>query len=820
MRKIKLLLLAILSATGLVSQAQQGSGRITGVVTDGSAKTLESATIALLRFSDSTVVKLSAADRNGNFLFEQVPDGKYFVRISAIGHQTGFSTPVELTPQQREVQVKTVDLVPMPKSLQGVTITSKKPLIEQKPDKLIVNVDAAISNVGTSAMEVLEKSPGIMVDKDGNISLKGKQGVQVYIDGRPSYLSGTDLANYLRSLSSSQLDQLEIMTNPPAKYDAAGNSGIINIRTKKTRQVGYTGSIAGTWSQGRYPKTNESFNFNYRKNKFNLFTNLGYNNRKNFQNLDIQRKFIESSTKEVRSLFDQESKMRDNSENYNGKIGLDYFASKKTTWGVVFNGFFNPATFSNRSDVFISDPYHTLLSRTYASSNNDREWNNFSTNINFRQVLDTSGRELTADADYLQYNSRNAQQLVNAYFDPTGMPLQKADTLLGNLPQEIRIYSAKMDYLHPLAKGAKLEAGIKTSFVHTDNNALYDSLNYGIQVPDINRSNHFIYKENINAAYLNYSRPLSAKWNAQLGLRLENTIAEGNQRTTGITFKRNYTQLFPTAYLQYSMDEKNTFVLNYGRRLSRPDYEDLNPFIMFLDKYTYEQGNPNLKPQFAHNIELSHTWKGFLNTTFNYTRTTDIMDQVLEQDPDKNETAIRRQNISNQRQYGVAVNAGGKLTSWWSGNLYMNLFTNRYKGVINGTAVDLSASTGQFNAQNQFKLGKTWSAELSGFFMTGGIDGVFRIGSFGMMNMGVSKQLFKGKGTLRLNFRDVLYTQKINGTIRYSNIDAAFQQHRDSRQAAIGFTYRFSKGKMNNVNKRRTGGAAEEQNRVKSGGDN
>lgn len=821
MRYFKHFMVIALLAVAQLSLAQNGTGRIKGTVTDGSAKILESATITLVKAADSTVAKISVADRNGRFEFEGVPDGRYFVSISAVGHEKGYSETIELNAANQLIQLKNIDLVPKPKSLGGVTITSKKPLIEQRIDRTVVNVEASVTNVGTSAMEVLEKSPGISVDKDGNISLKGKQGVQVFIDGRPSYLSGTDLANYLRSLSSSQLDQIEIMTNPPAKYDAAGNSGIINIKTKKTKQFGYTGSISTTWSQGRYPKFNESVTFNYRKNKINFFTTLGYNNRKNFQNLDIQRKFIESSTKEIRSYFDQESRIIEKSQNYNAKIGLDYFATKKTSFGFVLNGFKNPGQFGNNSNVLIADPDRTLLSRTYASSSNDKQWQNYSANLNFRHQFDSTGRELTADADFLVYNSSNLQELVNAYYDATGAPLMKADTLLGNLPQDIHIYSAKMDYLHPLAKGARFEAGVKTSFVSTDNNAIYDSLNYGVRVRDIGRSNHFIYDENINAAYVNYSRPLSKKLTAQLGLRLENTNAKGNQKTTGIKFKRNYTQLFPTAFLQYTLDEKNTFGLNYGRRVERPDYEDLNPFIMFLDKYTYEQGNPNLQPQFSQNIELSHTYKGFLNTTLNYTRTTDIMNQVLEQDPDKNETAIRRQNIAKQRQFGLAVSAGGQLNKWWTGNIYANVFNNRFEGIINGDPVIISATTGQFNANNQFKLGKTLSAEIGGFYMTGGVDGVFRIKGFGMINMGFSKQVLKGKGTLRLNMRDVLYSQKIKGTIKYSNIDAAFQQRRDSRQVALGFTYRFSKGKMNNNGqKRKTGGASEEQNRVKTGGDN
>ena len=377
-----------------------------------------------------------------------------------------------------------------------------------------------------------------------------------------------------------------------------------------------------------------------------------------------------------------------------------------------------------------------------------------------------------------------------------------------------------MDYTHPLKKGAKFEAGIKTSFVKTDNNAVYDSVNYGLKVRDIGRSNHFIYDENVNAAYVNYSRPLGKKVFGQFGLRVENTNAKGNQVTTGVKFKRNYTQIFPTAFFQYTANEKNSFVLNYGRRINRPDYEDLNPFILFLDRYTFEQGNPNLQPQFSHNVELSHTYKGFLTTTLNYTATTDIINEVLEQNTDRNETFVKKANIAKQRQYGIAVSAGGQVYKWWSGNVYANVYNNLFEGIVNNDPVKISATTAQFNVSNQFKFGKTWGAEVSGFYRTGGVDGVFRIKGFGMMNMGVSKQILKGKGSLRFNIRDVLYSQKIKGDIKYSNIDASFRQMRDSRQVALGFTYRFSKGKMNGSQKRKTGGAGEEQNRVKTGGDN
>jgi len=827
MRKFLTFLVAI-TTLSFTTEAQKGGGRVAGHVIDGNTKTIESATITLLRAKDSSVAKLSVATKDGNFVFDNVAEGKYLVSITAVGHTKGFSETFEVTASNNNITLKTIELVPLAKNLTGVTVSAKRPLIEQKIDRTVVNVEASVTNVGTSALEVLEKSPGISVDKDGNISLKGKQGVQVYIDGRPTYLSGTDLANYLRNLNSSQLDQIEIMTNPPAKYDAAGNAGIINIKTKKTKQFGYSGSLSSTWSQGRYPKVSESFNFNYRKNKLNLFTTVGYSNRKNFQDLDIQRKFI-TKTKEIKSLFEQESRIKEGGKSYNAKVGFDYFVNKKTTLGAVFTGYYNPGNFGNQSDVWIYDPAMTAVSNTIANTSNDRKWKNFSTNLNFRQVLDTTGQELTADFDYLTYRSTNTQDLINKYYDPNGVPTDKADTLLGNLPQDINIYTARIDYTKPLKKGAKFEAGLKTSFVETDNNAIYNNVYYSQVILDSGRSNHFIYKENVNAAYVNLSKPLSKKWFGQLGLRLENTNSKGH--STGFVyspsldkfvsfeekFSRDYTQVFPTAFIQYKPSDKNSFVLNYGRRINRPDYEDLNPFILFLDKYTFEQGNPNLQPQFSHNIEFTHNHRGFLNTTLNYTNTTDIINEILEQNVDSNQTYVKKDNIAKQRQFGISISANGQITKWWSGNLWTNLYNNKFEGIVNGDFVKVGATTFQGNVSNQFKFAKTYTAELGGYFNSGGVDGVFRIHSFGMINMGISKQIFKGKGTIRLSGRDVFRTQKIKGDIKYSNIDAAFQQRRDSRQVALGFTYRFAKGKMNNGQKRRTGGASEESSRVKTG---
>jgi iron complex outermembrane recepter protein len=810
---MKKFLLPVIFLVSLVSQAQTLVGKVNGKIVDGSQKTLASATISLLKAKDSSVIKFSVADKEGRFSFD-APAGKFIVSVTAVGHSKGFSKVFEVT-ENKEIDLETIELVPLTKSLTNVTVVSKKPLIEQKIDRTIVNVEASVTNVGSSALEVLEKAPGVTVDKDGNISLKGKEGVLVLVDGRPTQLSGTDLANLLRSMHSSQLDQVEIMTNPPAKYDAAGNAGIINIKTKKNKLAGYNGTVNVGYGHAKYGVHNEGLNFNYKVKKINFFSNLSHNSRKSSNQLTIQRNIFDTSNNII-NYFDQKSNMINQGHSYNGKIGLDYFVSKKTTVGVVFNGFSNPGTYSNRNYTKIFDAGKLPESEARANAAYDQSWKNFSTNLNFRRVLDTAGQEVSSDLDFISYARKDNQLMVNSYYDASGAPTTKADTLLGALPQDIKIYSGRIDYTRPLKKGARFEAGLKSSIVRTDNNASYDSIQYGQIIHDEGRSNHFIYQESINAAYVNLSGSLNKKFNGQVGLRLENTHADGNQVTTGERITKKYTQLFPTAYLQYKANEKNNLALNYGRRIRRPNYESLNPFIKFLDRYTYSQGNPNLRPQFSDNIELTHSYRNVITTTVNYNYTNDIIQQVIEQ---KGKDAYSKQaNIAQLRQVGLSVNVNKAVNKWWTNNLYVNVYHNAFTGVVNTTAIKLSTTTMMMNTSQQFKFSDTWSGEVSGFYRTSGLEGVVLIKPLGMVSAGVTKQVLKNKGTLRFNVRDIFLTQKIKAKIKYGNVDGQFQETRDSRVFNLAFSYRFSKGKINTQKKRTNGSANEEQNRVGAGG--
>lgn len=815
---MKQLFSLLLAAFTGISAYSQTAGKITGSIKDGgNQKIIDAATISLLYSKDSSLVKSAIADKDGDFLFENVKDGSYLISATSLGHSKAYSAPFTISQEHASHDAGVLQIVPVSQNLKEVVVETKRPMIERKADRTIVNVDASVSNVGSSAMDVLEKSPGITVDKDGNISLRGKQGVKIFIDGKPSYLSGADLANLLKSMTSAQLDQIEIMTNPSAKYDAAGNAGVINIKTKKNKTLGYNGNISSSYTQGKYARTNQSINLNYRTKAVNLFGSYNYWLNKSDQQLNIVRRFRDKDSKQLLSIFDQQSNFTNRNTSSNAKLGADVTLSKKTTIGAVVSGFVNNEQFKNANTTLLQNSAAVTESSTLATTQVDGKWKNFSTNLNLRHVFDSTGRELTFDADYMHYAQENRQGLYNHYFDNAHIPNAPSDTLLSNIPSDIKIYSLKADYTQSLKGNAKLEAGVKASFVKTDNNAQYDSLINGQKVTDFGRTNHFVYDEEIKAAYVNLNKQFNKKWSIQTGLRLENTIAKGNQVTTNQVFKRNYTQLFPTAYVGYEMNAKNNFSVNYGRRIDRPDYADMNPFYFFLDKYTYQAGNTNLRPQFSHNIELSHTYAGNFTTSLNYSKTTDLINDVFDQDEEKKETFITKNNIASRRQYGVTVTTLIPVKKFLKINVYANFSNNRFKGFINNADVDLQSNLFMANVNSQWSLGKGWNAELSGFFRSKGLESVMLIGNVGALNGGISKAVLKNTGTLKLGFRDILWTQQFKGTANYSYIDMSFNQKRDSRQVSLSFNWRFGKGKAA-APKRKIGGANEEQNRVKTGG--
>ncbi|MGN6292341.1 MAG: TonB-dependent receptor domain-containing protein [Chitinophagaceae bacterium] len=813
MRKLLSLLILALTTLSLASYAQVKTGKISGTVIDGSTKIIESATITLLRASDSAVVKMSVADKTGKYEFDNVPEGRYIVAISAVGHDKGFSEVVAVAGSSNTV-VKTIELVPQAQAMSGVTVTAKKPAIEQKPGKMVVNVDASPTNAGLNALELLEKSPGVTVDNDGNISVKGKQGVLILIDGKPTYMSGADLTALLKNMQSTSLDQIEIMTNPPAKYDASGNSGIINIKTKKGIVKGMNGNANLGYTQGLYGRINGGVNLNYRNNKLNVFGGYNGGTYEGYNRLLIDRRMYDADKVTILRTIDQNSRPHFKGAYHNVKAGVDYYFSKKDVAGVVVNGSFNNNDEDPYSLTNIRNNTGLITNKLESIAKNNRKSSNLTTNFNYKHTFDSTGREISADLDYAYYNNRNRTGLTTKSFDGNNNQDAPDVLLTGNIPSDIKIYSAKVDYVHPFRNGLRLEAGAKTSMVKTDNKVNY--LRNGLDAVD--RNNHFIYDENINAAYAILSRSIK-KWELTAGLRMENTIAKGHQISNDSSFKRNYTNLFPNIGAGYNMNEKNQFNLSYSRRISRPDYDDLNPFIFFLDSLTYGQGNPYLQPQFTNNFEFSHTYNRFLTTTINYTNTTDIITDLLKQNTEKNITYQTKDNFSSMKQWGISLMANVPITKWWSANIYTNVFHNDYSGLYNNDPVSVKFTSFLGNMTNTFTLGKGWNAELSGWYRSKAAEGILVANDMGAMNAAITKQLFDKKGTLKLGVRDILWTQQFSGYAKYSDINVDISSRRDSRQFNLSFSYRFGKKNIAPA-RRKTGGADDEQNRVKTGGGN
>jgi len=814
---MRLLFTFFIAMGGILGQAgAQTSHKITGTVSNGQ-KPVEAASITLLKTKDSSVVKAAFTDLSGRFELTTPKDGKFLISVQTLGFARYYSEAFELGAGETTHVIKPVQLQPVSKELAAVTVTTARPFIEQKLDKTIINVDASPSNAGLSVLELLEKSPGIALDKDGNISFKGKAGVMILIDGKPSYLSGDDLTNLLKNMPASNLDQIELMSNPPAKYDASGNAGVINIRTKKLKTFGYNGNVAVGGGQGVYPRAYGNTTMNYRDGKFNLFGNFSYFWNKNGRELDLNRNFRDINTDQILSIFDQVNHAASESGSNNYKFGMDYYASKKTTIGFVVNGSYSPNRESTSNVTNIEDNQGNLQTRTLATSSNNNSWNNFGANINLQQLIDTKGQDITADLDYIHYN-RNSDQLFNNYFyDNAGGKIQPDEFIRGRQPATINIYSIKADYEHPLKGNARFEAGFKSSYVQTDNNALYDSLRNGVWQTDFSRTNHFLYDENINAAYVNMNKQFSKKWSGQLGLRLENTISKGNQLTSSVTFNRDYTQLFPTAYLGFTPNDKNQFSLSYGRRINRPDYADLNPFFNFLDKYTYQVGNPFLEPQISHNVELSHIFHGFLTTSLSYSQVNDIILDVISQVDSTHTSFVKKQNVAKMEGFNLSVNASLPLSKTWRANVYLQGNHSTFSGLVNGGYLSVEGSSFSTNMSTQLDVKGGWTFELNGFYRSKAVQGTLVSNDLKQLNFAASKQLMKKKATLRINFRDFLNLQHFSGSSRYQNVDLTIHNPFDNRLVNVSFTYRFSKGKASTPPKRKVGGSDDEQSRVKSG---
>jgi len=802
----------LLTATTFFVQAQ----KINGIAKDENGSPLIGTTISLHKASDSAVLKLAVSKENGAYTFSGINEGKYKVSASNVGYKTVFSETFTIT--SSDVTVSELRLIKVATSLSNVTVTSAKPMVEVKADKTILNVEGTINAVGSNALELLRKSPGVLLDKDENISLAGKNGVQVYIDGRVTPLAGADLATYLKTLQSAQIEAIELITNPSAKYDAAGNAGIINIRLKKNKSLGMNGSVNAGWNIGTYAKYNSGVSLNYRNKKINIFSTYSFNHGPNQQSMNINRTILDS-------LFDQHGTMRMVGNAHNFKVGADYFLSKKNTLGVIVNGTLANPTMSNYSHTVISNTTTNTIDRILIADNSSKmKRNNSNVNLNY-SYNDPKGTSLTVNGDHGFYNLSNDQYQPNYYYDPSGQ-IKLSSTVYHMLsPAEININSIKVDYEQNFMKG-KLGFGIKSAFVKTDNNFQRYNVNSSSEDLDKDRSNHFIYKENINAGYVNYNRQYK-KFMIQTGLRMENTVSEGVSNGvkydgTGYipsisSFKRSYTDLFPSAAITFNKNPMKQWGLTYSRRIDRPAYQDLNPFEFKLDEYTFQKGNINLRPQYTNSFGITHTYKYKLNISLNYSHVKDMFTQLIDT-AEKSKAFISKKNLATQDIASLTISYPFQYKSY---SLFTNISTNYSKYHADfgtGRKVDLDAFGFNFFAQNSLKFAKTWTAELSGFFNAPTIyQGSFKGKSLYSVDAGLQKQVFKGKATIKTSVSDVFHTLRFRATADFAGQTTRVAFRGESRQFRLSLNFRFGNNGVKPA-RQRSGGADDELKRTQGGG--
>lgn len=802
--------------------AQNGSS-ITGTIQDDQGKNIAAATVSLLQQKDSALVKLAVSNTNGQFEFINIKPGRYLVSVTLVGYTKKWSAPFVFNTEAVAIPVITIQ--PSARNMSEVTVTARKPFVETKIDKTVINVEASPTSAGASALEILEKSPGVSVSNEGNISLRGKAGVIVMLDGKPTYMSATDLANLLRNMPAAELDVVEIMTNPSARYDAAGNSGIINIKTKKGRSNGFNGTLTLGATAALFkpedalyviPKSQNSFNFNYKHNSINFFGSYLPNYFRGRQTLSIERNFYDAMGNKDGSS-DLVTRFRFGNFNQTLRLGLDYQPNKKNIFGVVMSGFMFEGRPLPTSSSVIKDNNGNVLSTLLSSTKNISSFKNFTGNLNWKHNFDSAGKELTADIDYVVYNNTSDLLLTTDVFNGSGSQIGSSILLNGHLPSAIHIWSFKSDYVQPY-KGGRFEAGVKSSIVENDN-----EVDYTRQLPDKtwipdNRSNHFIYRENINAVYVNANKQLG-KWTVQTGLRLENTIAKGRQVSNDSSFTRNFTNLFPSVFISYAFNKQNQLTASYSRRITRPNYQDLNPFTFFLDSLTYRVGNPYLLPQFTHNAELSYAFKSKFIFTLAVNTTNNVISQILRQSSADKITYNTSENIASFDNISFSVTAPAKFSSWWNANFFATVFNNHYKGIYNTDPIDISFTSFNMNITNSFVLNrkKGLNAELSGFYRHKTVDQLAVFNPVYLMSIGLQKQVMQGKGTLRINIRDPFAWQKFKATTKYSDVDVKTQAIPDARQVTVTLAIRFGKNTPGSQPRRRTSGSQEEQSRVGGG---
>jgi hypothetical protein len=799
--KNHILLFLLIIFSGIIT-AQQNF--IEGQIADDQGNPIEFVNVLLFNAGDSSFVKGDYSEEGGFFQFSDLKQGKYFVSASMVGFNEVYSPIVSLA----EKPVKSINLV-LTEGLvmDEIMVVAKKPFIEMEAGKIVVNVENSAVNAGNSALEILAKSPGVSIDKDNNISLRGRQGVLVTINGKQQHLSGAEISQLLETLPAENINKIEIINNPSAKHDAEGNSGIINIQLRKNENLGTNGQYNAGIRQGQRLTYYTGINLNYRSDKLNIYGGGNYYNSERYQDLSLYRTIPFSSGT---TIFDQNNIMETNSISGRYKLGADFYLSEKTTLGVLAN--YSPrdegGELTNVSLISGDNApdYSKLSTLTTIKDNQGQN----SLNFNMVHRFNESGTKLSFDADYSTFNKDGKNVYLNEYKSAEGGDVQDPFLLKNNVATDINIFAGKLDFEHAFKNGLKLELGTKYSAVTSDNDTYFEAKVEDVWVNQESRTNHFVYDENVLAAYANAAKSFG-KVQLQFGLRMEHTESQGNSITLEQVVLGNYTDLFPSLSLSHMIGEKHSLSYAYSRRLNRPNYQSLNPFIQYLDEYTFQKGNPFLGPQYSNAFSLNYSLGRSLFVSAEYSATIDNITEVIEQVSENNQTYQTYQNLENNESFSLSISAPKVWNNYWTSRINLVGFYNSFVSAIPSGILDNQSFGAQIYLSNNVTLAEGWSFELISNYQSGMTYGLFTIKPVYGFDFGINKSVLHDRGTVKFGVDDILKSRIHRVSVRQDDISLDVVNINDTRRVKLSFTYNFGNNKVKSARHRST--ALEEESR-------
>jgi hypothetical protein len=806
MKKL-LLLMACLMAWGTLFA--QKLSKISGKIVDEKAQPVAFAVVSLKNIQDTVTVKKTATNIDGEFSLDAIKPGDYSLSISMVGFKTRQVAKLAVAGDQKLAAIAIESIV---KQLKEVSVQAKKPFIEHQIDKTVLNVENSITATGGTALEVLEKAPGVQIDRQSDqIKLNNKSGVLIMIDGKTNFLSGADVTTLLSNMSSDQIATIELITNPSSKYDAAGNAGIINIKLKRNKAFGTNGVATFQFGQAFMPntpgdinRTAVNINLNHRQGKWNIFGNGAFMNKANFNNIVVDRTTASSG---LASTLNQNFNRLNRGNGFQGKLGADYYASEKTVVGVMLDANTIKTNLTNVSRTNINE-----LKNGNASSSailqdalSTSPVSNLTANFNIKHDFDKKGKNITFDADYSGFSNKKDENFLANYLNGAGSATNNT-ALRNNTDAQIDVYAAKTDLTLPLDKKMKIETGLKSSYVVTHNNFISEQFIGGVWQNDIGKSNNFIYKENINAAYVNLAKEWE-KWQIQIGLRAEHTHSNGNSITDNKEVDRNYLSLFPTVFLNQKINKDHNIRYSYSRRVDRPNYQQLNPFVFYMDPLALDQGNPYLKPQFTDNYEINYSYKQ-ASLSINYSNTRDMITQISQQDDATRIVNVIRQNLGRAQNYSVGISIPVKMTKWWNiqnnGSVYYSKFED---GNLEGAAYQASKVAFNIYTANSITLPKNFSVEVSFWLNSPRVNGVEQTTiTQCAVNAGIQKTMMDKKLKFKLNMDDIFLTNRWEGKLVYQNLNMTVANRYTSRRANFSISYGFGNQNVKSARSRNTAG--------------